>query len=1026
MKNKTFVISASAGSGKTTRIAKELKDRIADGSVRPECVLATTFTNKAADELKERARSALFRAGLTDAGLRLEGARIGTVNSVCGRLVSDFAIELGLSPRLRVIDEVQAALALRRVMSRVVTEQERQELAALQWRFYEFDWQQAVGRLMELARANRLGPEALPLARDRSLEGLLAALPPVRGTPEERDAEYAEVLSALAAEVGTMSELGKGSKDALLRVEEVLRALNSGAPKWSTWVKVKSGKPGVELVPLFARAKELAVDVDSHPRLRADLTRAIELVYDLAARALREWREEKRSLGAIDFVDQETHALDLLENPEFAERLAAQLDLVLVDEFQDTSPLQLALFTRLAQLAKCSVWVGDQKQAIFGFRGTDPALMDAAIDALLDGAEPSTLATSFRSRKPLVELTSSLFASAFSSHEIPAQRVKLTASKPDDPKLGASVEVWDCDGKNKDERFRAIADGVRALLDDASVRIRDRVDGALRRPRAGDVAVLCRKNIECEAVARALAAHGLPATVSQAGLLSAPEARVALLGLRLFVDARDRLAAGELARILLHPDEPDAWLQAAFDREEHALHFEDAAFHQRLARARERFPAAGPLAALEAAIDAIGVWSLLPRWGDAERRLANLDALRAHAVEYVSAADANGSAVTPAGLVAYLEALEPEGDDAQARLPGADSVVVATWHRAKGLEWPVTVLALVGEVPDPARFGFTVKTTREGFSLAAPLEGRWVRFWPNPFHPSQRTGLLAALDAAPEAAKEQHSAAKQELRVLYVAWTRARDRLVLARGDGGWMVKALAPIPEGTGEVSWGGVKVQLARRAPSNDELEVPPAEPSQWPITSGPESFPPAFVNPSNEEGVAADARVETLGARLQLTGALDVNALGQALHSFLAVDRPGLSVDTRVMLAREALERWAHAGAVSPEQLVSRSDALHAWGSRVAPGARWHHELPVTHAAGDGSVLRGVADLVLEGEDGFWLVDHKSFPGAVEAGVERAKRYVGQLDAYASALSAAWKKPCRGRFIHLVISGGVVELR
>src|SRR6185503_13415586 len=103
------------------------------------------------------------------------------------------------------------------------------------------------------------------------------------------------------------------------------------------------------------------------------------------------------------------------------------------DEFQDTSPLQLAIFLRLADIAKRSVWVGDQKQAIFGFRGTDPALMDAAADAIPSDAEPETLGKSWRSRPELVHLTSDLFARGFASQGIPEARVRLEPANKDEP-----------------------------------------------------------------------------------------------------------------------------------------------------------------------------------------------------------------------------------------------------------------------------------------------------------------------------------------------------------------------------------------------------------------------------------------------------------------------------------------------------------------------------------------------------------------------------------------------------------------
>ncbi len=1019
---KIEIVSASAGSGKTTRIATELRRRIASGTARPEAVLATTFTNKAADELKERARTELFRAGLHDEALRLEGARIGTVNSVCGRLVTDFAFELGLSPELRVIDEDQAAVALRGVMGRVVTESEREELSVLSRRFEDFSWQSDVSRLLTYARTNRLTEAQLRESGARSARELLAYLPAPVGDPGARDLELREVIEAALTKLDPGDET-KLTRDAAARLREALGPLQSGPAPWKAWAKAMIAKPSRKSDALFSAVREVAVEVDTHPRLHADLQRAIELVFELTTRTLTRWQEEKRALGVIDFVDQETLALELVSRPDFEARLSEQLDLVLVDEFQDTSPLQLALFTRLAQLAKASVWVGDQKQAIFGFRGTDPALMDAALEAVLQGAEPETLQSSFRSRRPLVDLTSALFEQAFAPHGIPAQRVRLSAPNPDEPRLGPCFESWTLKGKNRGEYLAAIATGVREVLADESVLVRDRLDGSLRRARAGDLAVLCRRNFDAQALAAALSSRGIPATVSQTGLMRTPEARAAVLALRLFIDPRERLAAAELARLLLHPDEPDTWLARALERTPDQPPFADAPFHRGLEDARGRFPAAGPLAALDAALDGLGLWDLLPRWGDSSRRQANLDALRAHAVDYVSRADAEGSAATPAGLVAYFEVLGDAQLDAQAQLPGADAVVVSTWHAAKGLEWPITVLALLGQDRPVARFGFAVRSTKQGFSLDRPLEGRWVRYWPNPFHSSQTTELRTQLEQAPEAAAEQAEADKQELRLLYVGWTRARDRLVLAEGDGGWMVSALAPVPEG--DATWAGVNVERKERLLEPGEVEPRPLEADEAPIASGPRTHPPAFVSPSTLEGEATEVVVAAIGERLPISTEVDMNELGQALHGFLAVDRVELPQEQRVVLAREALSQWGQAGSIRPARLVESADALTRWGQALAPGATWHREWPVSMANADGSQLRGIADLVLEDEAGFWLVDHKSFPGSEAEGVRRAKGYAGQLRAYADVLTAALGKPCRGLFIHLVVLGRVVQI-
>ncbi len=116
------IITASAGTGKTTRLAELLERAVSSASARPEAILATTFTKQAAAELQNRARTRLLQGGHGRQAQALLTARIGTVNAVCGSLVTDFSFQLGLSPELRVLDEAGAELELKRALASVVTE----------------------------------------------------------------------------------------------------------------------------------------------------------------------------------------------------------------------------------------------------------------------------------------------------------------------------------------------------------------------------------------------------------------------------------------------------------------------------------------------------------------------------------------------------------------------------------------------------------------------------------------------------------------------------------------------------------------------------------------------------------------------------------------------------------------------------------------------------------------------------------------------------------------------------------------
>jgi ATP-dependent exoDNAse (exonuclease V) beta subunit len=173
------IITASAGTGKTTRLAELLDQAISDASARPEAILATTFTRQAAAELQNRARTRLLQNGHGQAAQALLTARIGTVNAVCGALVTDFSFELGLSPELRVLDDVGAELELERALASVVTDELSDRLQAFQGKFDgKFDWHYEVRQLIEGARANGIDADGMAISARRSIASLDECLGP--------------------------------------------------------------------------------------------------------------------------------------------------------------------------------------------------------------------------------------------------------------------------------------------------------------------------------------------------------------------------------------------------------------------------------------------------------------------------------------------------------------------------------------------------------------------------------------------------------------------------------------------------------------------------------------------------------------------------------------------------------------------------------------------------------------------------------------------------------------------------------
>lgn len=181
---------------------------------------------------------------------------------------------------------------------------------------------------------------------------------------------------------GTLAVLKATSGDAANAVKAAAGTLGRGDPiPWPLWAKLSKSKAPKADTSIFESVARAALAHPGHPALRRDLDRFVRLVFECATDSICASQAYKAERGLLDFTDQETLALDLLRRPETQERLRESIEVVLVDEVQDASPLQVAIFTELARVARRSVWVGDPKQAIYGFRDADPNLTLVAAQA---------------------------------------------------------------------------------------------------------------------------------------------------------------------------------------------------------------------------------------------------------------------------------------------------------------------------------------------------------------------------------------------------------------------------------------------------------------------------------------------------------------------------------------------------------------------------------------------------------------------------------------------------------------------
>lgn len=1053
----TLIITASAGAGKTQRISDEIPRRVreeAQPGAAPDRLVAVTFTRKAAGELQARIRETLYRQGLVEEASRLELSAIGTVDSYALRLVQRFAYSEGLSPDIQVIDAADSLHLFRLAVEQAATAEETRSLDALAARFANSPGDSAAGWIVDAlaiackARENDMEAAQLSEMAERSCMTALAMLP----APAEGDLD-GQLIALIEECDQALKDNGDRTK-ATVEVRETIAVeqwnLSRDCWTWASWCRLSKLKPGARSRVCVAALKAHAAKVCAHPQLHADICAWIRLVFAISARAMDAFQKEKKERGVLDIGDLQTIALRLLRKAEVRAELTGEIDLFVVDEFQDTNPLQLAIFQELRQIAAATIWVGDEKQSIYGFRGADARLMQQTFAAMVD-AERQSLTTSYRSLPELVRWSSALFARILSDQGQDPERIDLQAHRETPPEILAQGPVlerwalsWNEDRANKEKDAGAIATGVFDLLQSGRLI----VDRQTQKPRAvvaGDIAVLTRSNDEARCVAAALRTRGIRVSQALNELTSTLEVRTVLACLRLIADGHDALSAAELALASgIFPD-LDRLIQ-------HRLQFLDSA----PSADAKRDPyladcdALKKLAALRGGeaqrlapsdlIDHILIELELPRalseFGDGEARRANLERLRRYVRDYEDRCQRLGQGASLAGLLRWLESL-PEGGEQAAALDG-NAVSVLSYHRAKGLEWPVVIAFRPAERDKPAPWTLRVEASA-GFDPERALAGRWIRYWPNPFAGQKTPEGFATRDSTLVAAKEQAEAG-EEARLMYVGLTRARDFQILAHRevrknsseDSCAWLPALSP-PGSAQPIEWiiGGERFKICERRLYANEAELQSEKIALYPLRPGAAAHPPRFTSPT-EAAATKMAIGETVlyGEMLTFPAGLDRELLGSALHAFLAADDPSLSEAWRAGRLLETMASFLIEETIDPAPFLRQAARFFAWLEQRYMASAMHREWPFELVQDKAQILRGRIDLLLESGGVHVLIDHKSYTPRSGKPVEsqlhrRALDFSGQISAYRDAIARASGKETAACWIHFFGAGAMVEL-
>ncbi len=1117
--DESLLVEAAAGTGKTTVLVGRLVSLLASGRATVDRVAAVTFTRKAAGELALRLRETLDerRGASTDAGerraiedaiARLEEARIGTIHSFCAELLRARPVEAGIDPDFVELDEEEAAALFRTTFERWVQDALAAGSPALR---------RALSRLsLHTAAADpplaRLADAAWQLAEWRDHPA------PWRREPFDRDAEIDTLVSEVAA-LATAAAAGPTDhplRRSLRCVEEearwIARAGGAGPRdpdalearlvalrrrlRQRDNQKVGGGRRfgGRERAAVVALRDALVARLEGfETRANADLAAALR---ETLAGSLAAYAERKRREGKLDFLDLLLFARNLVrDHAGVRAELQRHLTHLFVDELQDTDPLQAEVLLLLAADDDAETdWrrarprlgalflVGDPKQSIYRFRRADVALYQEICDRLTSrGVARLELSTSYRAVRGIQRAVNAAFAPVMTGERESGQPayIPLAGHRPDAEGQPAVVAlpVPRPLGRRGDVAHWAVEESLPGavaaflqwLLRDSGWRVEEHGAQVPVAPR--HVAVLFRRFLSwgsdvSQPYLRALEARNLPHV---------------LIGGRSFHQREEVETLRTALAAIEHPDDElsvfatlKGSLFALGDDTLLVWRHRVGSFHPfrprpddlgeplrpvaealdvlaRLHRQRHRVPAGETLHELLRATRALAGFAVRPA---GHQVVANVQQV----AELARAFEARGG-LSFRRFVALLDAQALAADSRQAPLveEGVEGVRILSVHSAKGLEFPVVVLADItcrASRDEPSRL-----VDGERGLWAAPLLG-WTPW-----------------ELHDEATRERARDAAEARRLAYVAATRARDLLVVpVTGVGeveGWVsdlnralypadgrahLAAASPGCPSRGAVTVLGLPDGYSGEPPPSVRPGLHRAREGGHPVAwfdpaaldlDAHESFgvrqehllaepaDPAVVAGDLERHAewqrnlaAARERGSVPALRVEVVTALDAEPPASALLAEESVPRAAgrpagprfgalvhdLLCHVPLLAQRAEIDRLASAHgrtlAAPAAEIAAAAEAVaHALAhpllaQRAARAGELFREMPFCLRRDDGSLVEGVVDLLFRDDDDWLVIDFKT--DAV--GAARA-RYRRQLGWYVWSIARMSGEPARG---------------
>ena len=812
-----LIVSAAAGAGKTAVLTERVV-RLVAGGMDVDRLLILTFTRAAAAEMKERIQNTLqkraaeaedeaLKARLYRQSARCPNASISTIHAFCARVVNRYFHLAGLSPSAGTLDETESAVLREGAVNEALTALATEDAPAYKLLVRAFEREEELKKALDsltrflMAQPDPLGwldktekdlmsraaydravdvcfredkaafeaalmdlirlRDSYPPAWGKIIANLDDAIPHARGALLARTpADYAQALSAVTfARLPVQKDMEEQDKDLLKKARDK--------------VKEEAQK----------QAKTYGQDEDRLWRIHLASARVLLALTDLWRRQQSIYDAMKRERDRIDFNDLEHFCSKILENDEAAREYRDRFTAIIVDEYQDSNAVQEAILNRIRRPDDL-FFVGDVKQSIYGFRMAEPGLFLEKLRTFTGTAgQRIDLSHNFRSSPEVLDAVNRVFEKLMRPDQSPIEYDDKAALRPgmDQPRGGVELHLIEREADETAEETETLeraeaearfcARRIRELMD--TELYQEALDKEPRPYRYGDFAILLRTTIDARAFARTLALQGIPCYAQlTGGYFESVEVMVMLNLLRIIdnrrqdipllsvlrsgvgefsheelIELRTRYPQGELLDCLLAAAAEDPASKAA-------------RFLGRLEGWRRESMIATVEELLGRLLDETELYVEMGAMPGGAQRQANLDALVSKARSY----DLTGSF----GLHGFLKYMDDARDSAKsgaAQTVQSDVVRILSIHKSKGLEFPVVFLCELSRQFNREGEKADLLLHRElGMGLTFVDESGVKR------EPLSRRGVLLL---------DRRQQTEEEMRVLYVAMTRPKRRLIL-------------------------------------------------------------------------------------------------------------------------------------------------------------------------------------------------------------------------------------------------------